>query len=154
MILNHLWGLFAHPKEEWHTIDEKHENVTYSLIHLLIVALIPPACSYYSVVNIGWQVTEHSEMIKLTSESAIRMAAAMYLGLIGGVFALAYLTYWMAKTFDAINDFTQCVAVATYTATPIFVAGIIAFYPQPWVITLLVHLLSRILCICYTQVSL
>ncbi len=136
MILNHIWGLFAHPKEEWHTIDEKHENVSYSLIHLLIVALVPAICSYYSVVHIGWQVSEHSEIITLTSQSAIRMAVAMYFGLLGGVFALAYLAYWMAKTFDAINDFTQCVALATYTATPVFLAGFAAFYPVPWVIAI------------------
>ncbi len=41
MILNHLWGLYAHPKEEWHTIDARHESFRYSLIHILLVALIP-----------------------------------------------------------------------------------------------------------------
>lgn len=137
MILDHIWGLYTHPKEEWHCIDERHENVTYSLIHLLILALVPVLSCYYSVVNIGWQVTEYSEVITLTPESAIRMAAAMYCGIIGGVFALAYLAYWMAKTFDAINDFTQCVALATYTATPIFMSGLAAFYPVPWVIAMI-----------------
>ena len=43
MILNHLWGLYAHPKEEWHTIDTRHESFRYSLIHILLVALIPMA---------------------------------------------------------------------------------------------------------------
>jgi len=56
MILNHLWGLYAHPKEEWHTIDARHESFRYSLIHILLVALIPSVCAYYSAVHLGWSI--------------------------------------------------------------------------------------------------
>ena len=106
MILNHLRA-FAHPNE-WHAIDEKHES-NVQPVHLLVVALIPPACSYYSVV-IGWQVTEHSQIIA-NIRGAIRRSHVSRV--VGGVFALAYLTFWMAKTFDAVNDFTMVLSQPT-----------------------------------------
>ena len=40
MILNHLWGLYAHPKNEWHSLDTQPENISHTLAHLLLVALI------------------------------------------------------------------------------------------------------------------
>jgi len=77
MILNHLWGLYAHPKEEWHTIDARHESFRYSLIHILLVALIPSLCAYYSAVHIGWSIGV-GEPIRLTAESAMMLSVAMY----------------------------------------------------------------------------
>lgn len=88
MILNHLWGLYAHPLEEWQTIDNRHESLTYSLSHILLIALFPSAMGYYSSVYLGWSIGTGNPVF-LTHESALMIAAAMYFALIGGVFALA-----------------------------------------------------------------
>ena len=50
MILNHLWGIYTHPKEEWQAIDKRHENYFYALSHIAIIALIPAIVGYFSVV--------------------------------------------------------------------------------------------------------
>lgn len=36
MILNHLIGIYTHPKEEWQTIDTKHETYFYALTHIAL----------------------------------------------------------------------------------------------------------------------
>ena len=41
MILNHLIGIYTHPKEEWQTIDTKHETYFYALTHIAFISLIP-----------------------------------------------------------------------------------------------------------------
>lgn len=135
MILNHIWGLYAHPKEEWHTIERTHESLTYSLVHILVVALIPAVCSYYAAAHIGWSIGA-SDVIKLPEINAMYMSVAMYAGLVCGVFALAYLIQWMAKTFDAKPQFSQSLELAAYTATPIFMVGITALYPVLWFVAL------------------
>ena len=48
MILNHLIGIYTHPKEEWQTIDTKHETYFYALTHIAFIALIPSVVAYYS----------------------------------------------------------------------------------------------------------
>ena len=135
MILNHLWGLYAHPKEEWQTIDARHESLRYSLIHILLVALIPSVCAYFSAVHIGWSIGV-GEPISLTAESALMLAVAMYIALILGVFALAYLAHWMAHTFGSEPTYTQTLELASYTSTPLFMVGIAALYPELWFVML------------------
>ena len=87
MILNHLWGIYTHPKEEWQAIDKRHENYFYALSHIAIIALIPAIVGYYSAAHLGWSVGA-GELIKLTQQSAMAMSVAMYFGLIAGVVAL------------------------------------------------------------------
>lgn len=134
MILNHIWGLYAHPKEEWQTIEKRHESLTYSMVHILTVALIPAICAYYAAAHIGWAIGA-GDVIKISESSALAMSVAMYFGLVGGVFALAHLIQWMAKTFDASPDFTQSLELAAYTATPLLMVGLTALYPVLWFVT-------------------
>lgn len=131
MILNHLWGIYAHPLEEWQTIDNRHESLTYSLSHILLIALFPSIMGYYSSVYLGWSIGAGNPVF-LTHESALLIAAAMYGALIAGVFALAYLAHWMAVTFGAKPTFTQTLELAAYTATPVFMSALAAFLPELW----------------------
>ncbi|WP_341501530.1 Yip1 family protein [Gallaecimonas sp. GXIMD4217] len=135
MILNHLWGLYAHPKDEWHSIDERHESLLYSLSHIMIIALIPSLCGFYSSAFIGWRIGV-GEPVLLTVNSALMISIAMYFALIAGVFLLAYLAKWMAQTFGSNPSFTQTLELAAYTATPLFMVGFASLYPEPWFIML------------------
>ena len=144
MILNHIWGLYAHPKEEWHTIEKRHESLMYSLVHILVVALIPAICGYYAAAHIGWTIGV-GEPIKVSQSSAQIMAVAMYVALVTGVFALAYLIQWMAKTFDSKPSFVQSLELAAYTATPILMVGITTLFPVLWFVAL-----AGLAAVCYS----
>jgi len=135
MILNHIWGLYAHPLDEWKTIDQRHESFRFALTHILIVALLPCAAAYYASAHLGWSIGAR-EAIYLTQESAAMMAVAMYLGMTVAVFALAYLVHWMAKTFGAAPTYTQSLELAAYTATPAIMSGVAALYPELWFVTM------------------
>jgi hypothetical protein len=62
------------------------------------------------------------------------MSVAMYIALIGGVFALALLAHWMAHTFGAEPTSTQTLELAAYTSTPLFMVGFAGLYPELWVV--------------------
>lgn len=132
MILEHLWGIYTHPKQEWRSIGKRNEGLLRGcLSHVLITALLPSIFAYISTVHLGWDIGAGTT-IYLTASSAIPMAIAMYFALICGVFALAYLTYWMSKTFGANPTMTQAIELAAYTATPLFMTSIGALYPHLW----------------------
>ncbi len=144
MILNHIWGLYAHPKEEWQSIEKRHESMVYSLVHILTIALIPAICGYYAAAHIGWTIGS-GEPILLNQSSAMMMAVAMYFALIIGVFALAYLIHWMAITFDSTPSFTQSLELAAYASTPVLMVGITVLYPVLWFVAV-----AGIIAICYS----
>ena len=131
MILNHIWGLYAHPKDEWQTIEKRHESLSYSLIHILTISLIPAICGYYAAAHIGWTIGV-GDPIKISIPSARIMAISMYFALVTGVFILAYLIQWMAKTFDSKPSFVQALELAAYTSTPLLMVGVAALFPVLW----------------------
>jgi len=135
MILNHIWGLYAHPKHEWETIEKRHESLMYSMIHILVVSLIPTICGYYAAAHIGWTIGV-GDPIKISQGGAQLMAGALYFALVFGVLALAYLIQWMAKTFDATPSFIQSLELAAYTSTPMLMVGIATLYPVLWFVAL------------------
>ncbi|RDV24297.1 YIP1 family protein [Alteromonas aestuariivivens] len=131
MILNHLIGIYTHPKEEWQSIDRKHESYFYALSHIAVIALIPSIVGYYSAAHLGWNIGA-GDLIKLTPQSALTMAVAMYFGLIAGVIALAFLIHELANAFEAKPTYTQSLELAAYTATPLFMVGFAGLYPELW----------------------
>ncbi len=131
MILNHLWGLYAHPLDEWKTIEARHENFFYALSHIALIAAIPSVMGYVASVYLGWSIGV-GNAITLTHDSALFIALSMYFALIIGVFALAYLAHWMAHTFGASPSYTQTLELTAYTATPIFMSAFAAIYPSLW----------------------
>ena len=135
MILNHIWGLYAHPKDEWQTIEKRHESLSYSLMHILTIALIPAICGYYAAAHIGWTIGV-GDPIRISTSSAQLMAISMYFALVAGVFSLAYLIQWMAKTFDSKPTFVQALELAAYTATPLLMVGVSALFPVLWFVAL------------------
>lgn len=135
MILNHLWGLYAHPVEEWHDIDNRHESFKYSMSHIMLISLIPSICGYFSLTEIGWSVGV-GEPLKMSADSALLLSVGMYFALIVGVYMLGYLAHWMARTFGSDPTYTQTLELAAYTATPLFMAGFGALYPEVWFVML------------------
>ncbi|WP_163135132.1 Yip1 family protein [Agarivorans sp. Alg241-V36] len=130
MLFSHVWGLASHTKEEWQDIDKHHEGIGASLSHLLLMALIPAICGYFSTVHIGWKVGANS--FSLTSDSAIFMSVAMYAAMVTVVLCLAYAALWMAKTFNTDTSYQQTLELSAYVATPIYMVGFAALYPEPW----------------------
>lgn len=135
MILNHVLGLYTHPKDEWHIIDHEREGMSYSIMHIMLMALIPPICSYFSAVHIGWRVGA-GDLIFLTPSSALTLAILIYLVQIGAAIFLAKMAMWMAKTFGSNPKFDHCMELAAYTATPLMMVGFAALYPAVWFVML------------------
>lgn len=136
MIFGHLWGFYTNPKQEWQAVKEQNtERIIGGLTHTLLIAILPSLFAFISSVFIGWNmgVDKH---IFLTPMSALVIAMAMYVALVIGVLALAYITYWMSVTYGSSPTIAQAIELAVYTATPIFMASIAALYPQLWFLML------------------
>ncbi|WP_163937367.1 Yip1 family protein [Paraferrimonas sp. SM1919] len=136
MQVTHLWGLYHHPKGEWQQIKQQQQSLLHPLLHVMLLALIPPICGYVASVYIGWDLGA-GDAIKLTSSSALAIAIAMYFALLAGVATLTYLIHWMAPTFGASPSKVQALELACYTATPILMVGVGALLPQLWFLMLI-----------------
>ena len=55
-----------------------------------------------------------------------------YLAMLAGVGTVGWAIHWMGKTYGADQPIGQCIALASFTATPLFLIGILQAYPVLW----------------------
>jgi hypothetical protein len=137
MLLSHVWGLLTNPEKEWKSI--RKENCTIGKCycsHVLVLAAIPPVAGYFGTTQVGWQVVSR-EVSKLTPESALWIGLLSYLTILVAVITIGKLIHWMGKTYGSRQTLPQCIALAAYTATPLYLSGIMLLYPMLWLNLLL-----------------
>ena len=132
MSFSHVLGLSIHPTSGWAAIQARHSSVAGVLLgHTLIFALIPAVAGYIGTTQVGWQVAG-GEVIRLTGASAGKIAVLYYLAMLAGVGTVGWAIHWMGKTYDADQPVGQCIALASFTATPLFLIGFLQVYPVLW----------------------
>ena len=131
-MIHHVVGLFTHPDREWKEIKGEEETIGHMyLTHVLLLAAIPAVSAYIGTTQVGWAIGT-TEAVKLTTASALSMTVLSYLAMLAGVAVMGAFIHWMARTYDASPNLTQCVVFAAYTATPLFIGGLAALYPHLW----------------------
>ena len=132
MSIRHAFGLLAHPRAEWEAIRGRRYGVVHSLfVHTAIFALVPAVAGYLGTTRTGWQIGAGG-VVRLTEASALRIAVLYYLAMVAATFSVAWVIHWMSRTYGASQPLGQCYALATYTATPLFLAGAMHLQPILW----------------------
>ncbi|EIK43311.1 hypothetical protein O59_003709 [Cellvibrio sp. BR] len=136
-MISHVAGLFTHPHKEWEEIRDTQETVSHLYFaHVLFLALIPPISMYIGTTKVGWVIGDGAPVM-LTESSALTMSVLMYLALLAGVGVMGAFIDWMSRTYDSAPGLARSIVFAAYTATPLFVAGLCALYPNV-ILTMLV----------------
>ena len=145
MVLNHVWGLLSHPKQEWEVIQSEPCTIgTCYLRHVLVLAAMPAVSGFIGTTQVGWHIAG-GETVKLTLVNALMMSVAFYLTMLVAVFIMGKLIHWMARTYGTEPSLENCVVLAAYAATPLFLVGVMALYPLLWV-----NMLVGLLAVAYT----
>ena len=132
MFLQHMLGVLYHPKEEWRLIKDEHYSALRCYTsHMVYLAAIPPLAAFIGTTQVGWSVTG-GELTKLTVSSALPIAIAFYFALLAGAGVMAWFIHWMEKTYGSNSSFDDCMVLTTFTATPMFLAGLAALVPILW----------------------
>jgi hypothetical protein len=144
-MIHHVWGLFTHPDREWKQIRGEEETIRHMYFtHTLILAAVPAVSAYIGTTQVGWVIGERAPVM-LTHGSALWMTLMSYISMLAGVAVMGSFIHWMARTYDASPTLAQCIAFATYTATPLFIGGAAALYPHLWL-----GMLIGTAAVCYT----
>ena len=132
MMLSHLFGILTNPAKEWQTIHDVDCTISKCFCsYVFIMALIPPVAGYFGTTVNGWEIGAR-EAVKLSHDSALIIAIAYYLVMLVGVFSMGAMIHWMGKTYGTEQSMSRCVRLAAFTATPLFLVGIVEFFPILW----------------------
>jgi hypothetical protein len=94
------------------------------------MAAIPPLGFYYGTTQVGWH--SGGELTKISAASAIPLMVLFYLALVASVVVIGLMTHWMSKTYNAQSFPIKGMVLIGMANTPIFLAGLLAFYPVWW----------------------
>lgn len=132
-MIQHTFGLMVRPSAQWRSIAELPEK-SFNMLALYpwIMAILPAVAWYYGTSQVGWSVGSHGEVIKLTAESARTICILFYFTMIACICAIGYFIHWMSETYGAQSTLTKGIVIASFTATPMFLAGLVGFYPLLW----------------------
>jgi hypothetical protein len=128
----HFWGLFSAPRVEWKSIsDEKLDLTQFSLARLGILAAVPAISFFIGITQVGWSLSGEA-FHKVAMSYAIPMTVAFYVLIIVATLLMAYFTFSMERAFGTETSLERCLLFVTYTATPMYMAGLVGFVPIVW----------------------
>lgn len=132
MFLRHLIGLLTNSREEWRRIRDRGYSVRSCLGgHTLLLALIPAVSGFIGTTQIGWRIGA-GDPVMLTTASAGPITVLYYFAMVAAAIAVGWMIRWMSQTYGSNPSFAQCLVLASYTATPLFLIGIMQLYPVLW----------------------
>lgn len=133
MSLTHTLGLLTHPDREWESIRNESESVgKLYLGHVLLLALIPALAAFYGSTQVGWQIGD-GQVTRLTTTSAMQLSVLFYGAMLAGIYIIGRFIDFFAATYEVKDATPRGITLAAYTATPVFLLGITAVYPNIWV---------------------
>jgi Yip1 domain len=144
-MIGNIVGLLFRPKTQWQKIADKGSFSLFpAFMYTAILALLPAVAWFYGTTIIGWSVAD-GDIIRLTSDSATILIALFYLTMVGSICAIGFMIHWMSETYGSDSSVAKGIAIAGFSATPLFIAGAIGFMPLFWL-----ALVLSLVAVCYT----
>ncbi|MFC1578803.1 Yip1 family protein [Pseudomonadota bacterium] len=133
-MIQHAFGLLVRPSTQWRTVADLPESSFKTLLLFpCFFAILPAVAWYYGTSRVGWTVGDSGEVIRLTAESARQLTILFYLAMLGSVAVIGYFIHWMSETYGAASTLTKGIVIVGLTSTPLFLAGLVGFYPLLWI---------------------
>jgi hypothetical protein len=124
--------LLFSPRSGWTSIKRSDYGVAQVLVgHTVLFALIPPICGYLGTTQTGWSLGT-DRPVRLTEESALQISILYYGALLVATVSVAWAVHWMARTYGAAQSPGTALALASMTATPLFLVGFAQLWPELW----------------------
>ncbi len=122
-------SLLLTPRPAWRKVAQKPPASLFgALVYPLLFALLPAVAWYWGATQVGWRIGSE-QPVRLTTDSALPIVVLFYLAMVIAVVGIGYMVHWMSTTYGASSTVVKGIAIAGFTATPLFVAGAIGFYP-------------------------
>jgi len=144
MFLQHIIGLFTDPTNQWEKIREQYKSRSGGIGFIFVLAAIPAISGYIGTTQVGWRIGV-GDPVKITGDSAVMIAIIFYVAMIVGVFTIGWMIHLLGKAYEVERPLPLCLALAAYTATPLFLIGVMEVYPL-----LLLNMLLGLPALAYT----
>lgn len=133
-MIQHTLGLLFNPREQWHTVARLPQRSQGILVlYPFVFAILPAVAWYWGTSHVGWTVGAYDQPVRLTTTSALQVNVLFYCAMVAAVAVIGYFIHWMSDTYGAADStIGKGIMIAGLTATPLFITGLVGFYPVLW----------------------
>ncbi|PRB83861.1 Yip1 family protein [Pseudomonas sp. MYb185] len=130
-------GLFYAPNTTWKRIHDDMEHSPWGFVPLLLIGSLVPALSvYYGSSVAGWALFGSEERHFLSTTSAALLAVAVWLAFVSNAIIMGYIVRWVLFRTPFRPSALQGIAFATFLSVPFMLGGLVALYPERWLVVL------------------
>ena len=132
-MLGTMFLVIVNPTATWTNLRHMQPRAlaVRSVVALLLFGAIAPVASYFGTTTMGWRIGT-GDSVRLTPDSAFDMALAFYAAILMASLTVAKLIHWMSGTYGATQPLARALALAVYSAAPLYLIGIVQLYPVLW----------------------
>ena len=133
MLLRHVREILTEPRAAWARIRDDTWTIPDLYLYVIApLALISPVAGFIGTTTFGWQIGAGLPL-KLTVSSAAQISIVYFGAILVTIFVIGALIHWMSETYGAKQPLERCVAIAAYSAVPLFLVGVFQIYPVLWI---------------------
>ena len=128
----HLGRVLLRPTAVFKDIAEQDPSAGAVFFRCALwLGLVPPLCAYLGTRWFGWRLGVTPMF--LPESTVLAIAGAYFVLLLGGFLSAAYVSRWMASTYDADTSFGRSFALVTLVGAPLMVGSIVHLYPHAFI---------------------
>lgn len=132
-MLGTMFHIIVNPTARWMKMRDTPSRTlaVRSVVALLLFGGVAPVASYFGTTTMGWRIGT-GDSVRLTPDSAFDMALAFYAVILVASLTVGKLIHWMSSTYGAKQPLARALALAVYSAAPLYLIGIVQLYPVLW----------------------
>jgi hypothetical protein len=129
-LVDRVKNILVSPRTEWPVIDAEPASVSSLYTGYIIpLAALRSICAAIGMVAFGYS-NFMGGRIRLSLTTALTAAVVSFVMQLVGVYLFAFIVDALAPTFGATKNMVQALKVAAYSATPVWILGILAIFPM------------------------
>jgi hypothetical protein len=128
-LVDRVKNILLSPRTEWPVIDAEPATVASLYTgYIMPLAAIPAICRAVGSVVFGISIP-FGDRIHIPATTAITSALITFVMQLVGVYLFAFIVDALAPTFGGTKNMVQALKTAAYSATPVWVLGILSIFP-------------------------
>jgi len=127
-IISRVQDLCLRPRETWEEIEKQPVNIRDTYVNYVMpLAALPAVAHFLGMALIG--IGADGERVRIGFIPGLFQAIISFGLSLGMVYALAYITSWLAPQFGATRNFNQAFKLAAFAPSASWVVGVLYLIP-------------------------
>jgi len=129
-LVDRVKNILLSPRAEWQVIDAEPATVSSLYTgYIAPLAAIPAVCGAIGLAVFGYSIPLAGGTYRVPITTALTNAVVSFVFQLVGVYLFAFIVDALATSFGGTKNMMQALKLAAYSATPVWILGILSLFP-------------------------